>query len=439
MGFWSKTKINSESEEPILTALDKQWVESNMKWLRLMKPENKAQFSFDKINFPETFKDNAIDSSTLVADISKLLSLDNSIIEINFIEDITSTYGLPYSAQEIFKSDLQENDHGYKIILGEYIIKHPKQHINRIICECIKIKLLEDEISFDTGSDTDSFIFLAAIHYGFGLILSQNLIDVGTKSDGAWVSNWRYSSAIPFQVMAYALAFYCAGANAEIDEWEDSLSDEFRRELHLSHKFVKSSISKSIPERMDNILDEDQLYNLACNKFKKGHLEEAISILHKVVKNTKNQKLKFLSLHNIGYYLQTLGRYKESIEYFHLVLEYNPGNAYANDNLGFAYVLTGQPEKGKFYIDLAINTGESNLAYSYRNTALYFGEIKDMDQAEKYFQKSLEIHAPVDLLEYFYGKHLLAKGKKDDAIEYLTIAANKGEMDALELLQQVIE
>ena len=62
-----------------------------------------------------------------------------------------------------------------------------------------------------------------------------------------------------------------------------------------------------------------------------------------------------------------------------------------------------------------------------------------MDQAEKHFQKALEIHTPVDLLEYFYGKHLLAKGNKDDAIEYLTIAANKGHMDALELLQQVIE
>ena len=134
-----------------------------------------------------------------------------------------------------------------------------------------------------------------------------------------------------------------------------------------------------------------------------------------------------------------MGRYKESVEYFHLVLEHNPGNAYANDNLGFAYILTGEPETGKFYIDTAINTGESNLAYSYRNLALYFEEIKDMDQAEEYFQKSLESHSPVDLLEYFYGKHLLAKGKKNDAIEYLTIAADKGEMDALELLQQLIE
>ena len=239
--------------------------------------------------------------------------------------------------------------------------------------------------------------------------------------------------------MAYALAFYFANANTEINEWKDNLSYELKRELQLSYKYINSSDSKSIPERIDNFLDEDQLYNLAYSKYKKGHLEEAISILHKVVKNTKDHKLKFLSLHNIGYYLQILGRYKDSIEYFHLVLENNPANAYANENLGFAYVLTGHPEKGKSYIDLAINTGKNNLAYSYRNLALYFEQIKDLDQAEKHFQKALEIHTPVDLLEYFYGKHLLAKGNKDDAIEYLTIAANKGHMDALELLQQVIE
>jgi Tfp pilus assembly protein PilF len=99
--------------------------------------------------------------------------------------------------------------------------------------------------------------------------------------------------------------------------------------------------------------------------------------------------------------------------------------------------MTNDIERGKEYIDKAIQTENNDNAYSYRNLALYFQKKGDFESAENKFHKAFDLNTPVDLLDFYYGLFLIEKGNKKKGLEHIQISADIGEEEGIKFLEQM--
>ncbi len=130
-----------------------------------------------------------------------------------------------------------------------------------------------------------------------------------------------------------------------------------------------------------------------------------------------------------GYAKTMEGDHPASIPHFSKALELHPENGQANDNMGFALIQTGEPEKGKVYLEKATATGTNLKPYALRNWGAYYAATGKQRKAKRHYRKAMRRSKtdPVDLLELQYANLLMEKGRDRKANKYLGIAAERGE------------
>ncbi len=95
-------------------------------------------------------------------------------------------------------------------------------------------------------------------------------------------------------------------------------------------------------------------------------------------------------------------------------------------------------EEGKRFLDKALETESNDIAYTYRNYALYYQAKGDTNKAEDYFKKSFDsIKDSVDLLEYHYADFLINNDETNKGMEFLKKAVEKGEPEAIEKMNEI--
>lgn len=99
--------------------------------------------------------------------------------------------------------------------------------------------------------------------------------------------------------------------------------------------------------------------------------------------------MKADAYNNLGYYSIRIKNYEQSVSYFKNSIQIIPDYGYAYDNLGYALIQLGELEDGKEWLDKAMETENNDVAYTYRNLALYYQAKGDINKAEEYFKKSL--------------------------------------------------
>jgi tetratricopeptide (TPR) repeat protein len=443
-----KNNKDNDSRKPSIKEDDKNWVDKKFEWLLKVYdyPSNKnIQFVISEEYFPESFKTQPLSVDSIIADISNILKIDKTRINYQFNEDIRDISGLPYEIQgrtddcELVVIAEAGKTTYYKLIVAKSLVKSPERLVCSIIIESLKIKLNESKIKYDPSNDRGLLIYLLGIYFGFGVILAQNLISIGRKSDGLWETKWRYISVMPYQIMAYAFALYSWLSKNESPDWLERLPSEIKAEFNLSINYINSYPPLIDFRSVDNHLTFNKLFREAFRLNKAGEVEKAIATLQKMIFLTDDANKKALVFNNIGYFEQRIKEYSRSISSFLKALEFNPNYGFANDNLGLSYLLTGELDKGKEYLDKALKTGNNDNAYSCRNIAVYYMLKNNNMLAELNFQKSFSENKPVDLLHYFYAKFQLKLGNKQKAIEHLIAEIEKGEKDAIKLLKEINE
>jgi Tfp pilus assembly protein PilF len=138
----------------------------------------------------------------------------------------------------------------------------------------------------------------------------------------------------------------------------------------------------------------------------------------------------------MGYYYLRMKDYQQGMSNFRKALALGPEYGYANDNLGYALIMTGQLEEGRSYLERAMQTANNDAAYTFRNFALYHQRKKEFDLAEKFFQRAFDQQTPVDLLEYHYGEFLLEQGDAEKAKVFFQKSASKNEEEGISRLRQ---
>lgn len=425
-----------------ITAADREWVEGNFQWLvKVFGYPRADQISLDEKHFPKTFQSKEIKIEDLLSDCCNHLGLDVGLFSYSIHEDIKYAGNMPYGSDERPVDCYIEHDEQtgkYLVVLAKSIFRHPKWLIHSISYELTKAMLIESKVEYGAGTDTNLFLYLAATYFGYGVIIGQTLTDIGVRTDPLWETRWCYIADIPYPIMAYALAAFSRLTNNLDPAWKQELPGQIRTEFGLALEYIKNSNNELFDaRRIDNALNAEKLFELADRQYGSGEITKAISTLQKIVFLSADDVLKANVYNNIGYYKIRQGQYGSSIPDFHKALELVPDHGYANDNLGFALIMTGDLETGKAFLEKALRTGNNDQAYSYRNMAVYFQKKGDCKSAEEYFQKAFRPESPVDLLSYFYGKFLMENEDQKKGLEYLRESADYGEIEAIEFLKKI--
>jgi len=433
MGLFGFRKKEKKVEFQI-NEVDKFWIEESFNWLvsAFGLPKKKAELiTYTDNYFPYTFAENELKIENIIKDLSNLLQLDSKKISFEIQKDIRDAYGVPYEFEEMpFEIETEKSNSGYKIVIANSL--PPNRLLHGLIQELIVIKLTENELRFDTGEDTNLFVGLAGVYLGFGIILSQNLFDIGMASDGFWETTWNYSSEMPQEMLAYSLAIYLKAFDCERLPLKEELPNDFFNLLKSALEYVELYPSDLLTKVE---LEANDLYFQSGNLIGNYEYESAILKLNEIISTINNVtpvSIITYVFERLGYIEIRKEKFEESIQYLQKALEINNNNFLARDNIAYALIKMGKIKEGKKHIDKSISLAVKDMAFIYRNLALYFWAKGNMEEAEENFILSFEaISVPVFLLELDYSKFLLAKGEKEKSNEYLQLSITKREPEAL--------
>jgi tetratricopeptide (TPR) repeat protein len=430
---------NKENDTFRITEPDQLWVEDNFRWLIKVfgyPYQESEQILLSENYFPKTFKGDKVLIENIIKDLCSLLQIQEEKITFEVVNDIRDSYGMPYEIEgKPFETELEIVERKYKIHIANSLQKHPKRLIYSLVYEFIRIKLTDNKLQYDTGDDTDLFIYLAGIYFGFGVLLSQNLKDTGRIDDGFWDTKWNYISEMPNEIMAFALATYSKLIEQDSPKWKDNLPSDLKNQFESAIKYLNENPSELYDKKE---LEANELFKTAYDQYLENQFEEAIGNLQKILFLTNDDVIKADVYNNLGYYNIRLKNYEQSVSYFKSSINIIPDYGYANDNLGYALIQQGKLEEGKEFLEKALKTENNDIAYTNRNYALYYQAKGDLSKAADYFKKSFEsITDSVDLLEYHYADFLIKNGETEKGLEFLKKAVEKGEPEAIEKLNEI--
>lgn len=433
--------FNKKAKEPKfrITETDRNWVEDSFNWLikGLGYPDTeREQVRISEKHFPKMFSTSERTLQNLIEDLSDLVGIDAAKIRFELRKDSRDVNGVPFEIYgKPFETEIEVKEDGYTIHIAHSHVKRPTRLVFCLIGEFTKIRLTENKLPFDSGEDSSLFLFIAGIYFGFGIPLSQNLTHMGIDNDGSWETKWNFTSEMPNEVMAFALATYAKLLGPDSPEWKNELPNELKLQFELAVNYLNESPSKTLSK---SELDAIVLYNQAGTQAQNNHFDSAISTLQKVLFLTEDEMLKASVYNDIGYYQLRTGDYGKGISNFQKALHLDPDFGFAYDNQGYALIKTGRIEEGKQQVEEALQTGTNDSAYTYRNFAIYHAAKNNVEKAEANFQLAFEAETlPVDLLELDYANFLINQGDTEKAMHYLKKAVDKGEPEAIKRMAEV--
>jgi Tfp pilus assembly protein PilF len=429
--------VGSNMEPFRITDEDKLWVEENFRWLREVfgYPNRMEQqiLLTDKF-FPKAFSTETISIDHAITDLAVLFGIPREKITFEIITDLRDYNNIPYQIEgKAFECETELKKGAYKIYVANSLLKHPERLMYSLIYEFIRIQLTECDLAFDVGGDdTGLFIYLAGVYFGFGVILAQNLLHTGRSSDGMWEIKWNYGSEMPLPVMTFSLATYANLTGDDHPAWKNEFKGDFRKMFEGAIAYLQAH-PNDLYDEME--VKSNDLFNEANKYFENNQMEAAIAALQKILFLTSDDLMKADVFNNMGYYYLRMKDYQQGISNFRKALALSPEYGYANDNLGYALIMTDQLDEGVSYLNKAMQTENNDNAYTFRNFALYHQRKKEFGRAEEFFRKSFDQQTPVDLLEYHYGEFLLERGEIENAKKFFMKSAQKKEEEGVSKLR----
>ena len=436
MGFFNFKKSNSKFH---ITTADRNWVDDNFKWIidSASYPfANARQHQLNIDCFPLTLQSDEFSPENFLLDTCNLLSLDPSIISVEFISDIRDLDNVPWQTEgELCDSTLLHSENDYKIILANDIKRYPKSCIFNLVKQLINIRMRVNNWDFDTGPDSALFTVIAATYFQFGLIQSLCLTESGLRSNGQWERRINRPPEIPLQVMAYSLALFSELIAENNPSWVNDLSSEMHGMYIGARELLEQSPSSIVRQEE---LEAEKLLQTSDQQYDKNDFEGCIEACQKALFITQHHLAQAGAYNTIGYCYYRMKDYERSLSNFHKTLEILPGFGYAYDNLALAYLRLDNLNEAAKYIELAVPTQYHDIAYSHRNLALFYWSKNEMAAAEKQFQLAFANMVDyVDELEVDYSKFSLTNGNYPDIQKILQPALDRNEPEAIAFFKNI--
>lgn len=344
-------------------------------------------------------------------------------IRVVLIKDLRDIPETPYqSAGEDFISDFSMSGDEVVLFFANNLIKHPRTLIYRMLIELTRTRIVNMGMVVDTKLADEEYLQFALIYQGFGPVIWECGWEYGVTRDQFWMERFDFRSSVPRALFMAMVGWSSALTNQSLD-WGKWYSDELLNQLQQ----IREEAILAIPDGLHNSyalrLELDETWKLADQR----SYSQAIDKLKSVIKNTTDPKLLANELNNIGYFLQLDGKHKESIEYFEKAIGLDPGFPYPYNNLGFAYLLLGETERGLELTNIAGSMEHDEPGFAYRNRAFYEILSGESDKAEKLFKKAYEFDGPeVEYLDALFAVFLMKQGHSDKAADLIRLVESNG-------------
>jgi len=443
--FSKKTK---EINEFSITPEDKRWVDNCYKWLLKTfgyPQKGSIPFLFNASYFPITFQAKKINVENLLSDLCKLYALEMTSISFELEPDIRDIANTPHQIYgKAFESDLEvipyEDKSRFTIRIANSVQHNEFLLIRRLILELTKIKIYEKSPNLVAESSLTYFTYVAAVYFGFGVLISKALVEVGMQYRAGWQTKWKNKSEVPYQVVAYALASYSKLIGDEAPTWKRELPADVTEEYDSAVKYLTENPDVTTyfdPNAFENDLKARQHQINASSFSKEKKLNEALAEYNLAISLTTDKDQLAVIYVNAGYVLLMLEKYDESLVFYQKALDIQPEYPYSFANMGYIYVMQDHLEKAKECFEKVDAYNDSLKSYLLRDWALYYMKQGNDELTEDYFRKAFDTKMTIDLLEYFYAKYLLSKSNNDEAVRYAAISAEKGEWQGIELIKSL--
>lgn len=416
---------------------EQEWVEEMFFYLLEvfgLPDENQALVLLNTDFFPLTVPEKVANMEDVLSELCGLLQLNPETIRYTSYEAIIQEeayeeLSLPYEMDTLIE------EKGPRIVYREKLLNRPKKLLFLLLFELLHLTLRERNVVMKMKEDIGPFMTQLAVFGGFGVLAARNLYSVGEVNQQYWQSKWVRPQILSDSCMAYGLALY-AYIRKEINpEWAVLLPKELRPHFREALGFVAKD---STP--FDQRLKFQIITRLerASRLYRGKNYTEAIACLSSLIEKNPDASLPARVYGNLGYYLSMERQFEKSIPYFEKAIELKPDLSYVHDNLGYAFLQLGKLKQGKEHISKSLKGMKNDIAYSFRNLAVYHQLKGEPDKAAEFFDLSYENKTQgVDLLDYHYAEFLWESGKKKKAKKYMQKAVELGEPVAIERMEEL--
>jgi len=156
-----------------------------------------------------------------------------------------------------------------------------------------------------------------------------------------------------------------------------------------------------------------------------GKMEEALEAFQKAVELDSNDAVARL---NLAYTYDRQGRTEEAIVEYQRAIELSPSNLLAYNNLGVLYDKMGQYDEaiGEFQRALEIDPTDANASKNLENAKQNKTVIEEREGQFAELRREIEAHPDNPMALYKLGRLYAFYDKKDQAMEWINKALDKG-------------
>ncbi len=156
-----------------------------------------------------------------------------------------------------------------------------------------------------------------------------------------------------------------------------------------------------------------------------GEMEKALEAFQKAVRLDSNDAVALL---NLAYTYDRQGRTEEAIAEYQRAIGLSPSNLLAYNNLGVLYDKMGQYDKaiGEFQRALEIDPTDANALKNLENAKKSKAVIEEREGQFAELRREVEAHPDNPMALYKLGRLYAFYDKKDQAIEWINKALDKG-------------
>ena len=433
-------RFKSNRTEPDVTEDMRLWIEQTITFLiqTFGHPHlDRNQFRYDTKEYNHSDPHKHLNN--VGNELRNFLKLTHVELSIEVIKDIRDS-GLDAFEIDgtIIDSELEITDTGYVINLSNHITQNPVLLLRFLIIELLKVKFIENDM-LDVVEQEDVLImmFIASIHFGFGVLIGNNLNNYQYASDGFYTETQRIVAPITVEQFAYALTCYTIIDDFKrVEDWKNQLSGDMLKEFNIDLAFVERHPIESM-DPSGNIQAAIQYYS-AGKLYKENAFEQAIVHYSQVLNYSTADFLHADTQNNIGYCYLRLRDYENSIVHFEQSRSTLPNFGFATDNLGYVHIVLGNLNEAQQLLEKASLIPTNDPAYTARNYALYHWKKGELNEAGERFKEAYELQTVrVDLLDLYYGQFLIELGHKADGMHYVQTAVDHNEPEAIEYLSTI--
>lgn len=196
---------------------------------------------------------------------------------------------------------------------------------------------------------------------------------------------------------------------------------------------VEEGEKPEIKESSINIQEVMLHFNRGVINYQQKDLSGAIEEYKKVIQlDPRNLE----ALNNLGVIYKDLGKYREAKEHFQKALAINPNSAKVHNNLGLIYYLRGDHGRALAEYKEALASDPDNLE-SYTNLGVLYKKIGDLARALESFRKALSINPFHPETNYNLGLIYEARGEIEKSISHYKKFIRYSSKDYASLQQKV--